>query len=74
MLYFYLYTETDKLSNGRAHMEMVRRDSNMEGMMDAQLKAQHSQRFCAWYRDYIRHMSNKKYEKCSNYLFVIPTP
>jgi hypothetical protein len=46
----------------------------MERMTDAQLEIQHSQRFCAWYRDYIRHMSNKKFGKCLNYLFVIPTP
>ena len=46
----------------------------MEGMTDAQLDTQHSQQFCTWYRDYVRHMSNKKFEKCSNYLFVIPTP
>ena len=74
MLYFSSYTETDELSNCRAHMETLRRDSNMEEMMDALLDTQHSQQFCAWYRDYVRHMSNKKFEKCSNYLFVIPTP
>ena len=71
MLQSYLYTETDELSNCRVHMEMLRRDSNMEGMTDAQLETQHSQRFCAWYRDYVRHISNKKNKKCSNNLFVI---
>jgi hypothetical protein len=73
MLRSYLYIETDELSNCRAHMETLRRDSNLEGMTDAQLETQHSQQFCDWYRDYVRHMSNKKNEKCSNYLFVIPT-
>ena len=74
MLHFYLCTETDELSHCRTHMETFRRDSNMERMTDDQLETQHSQRFCAWYRDYVRHMSNKKIEKCSNYLFVIPIP
>ena len=74
MLHSYLYTKTNELSNCRAHMETLRQDSNMEGMTDAQLETQHPQWFCAWYCDYVRHMSNKKIGKCSNYLFVIPTP
>jgi hypothetical protein len=77
MLHSYLYTETDELLNCRAHMETLRRDSNTEGMTDAQLESQHSQLFCAWYRDYVRHMSNKKKKEnaqiiCLSFLLIKP--
>jgi hypothetical protein len=42
------------LLNCRAHMETIRRGSNMGQMTDTQLETQHYQQFCNWYRDYVR--------------------